>query len=87
MAVSYTGMIGLGIKRDQIGTVAGIEETFLQKYDNRLKELSELLTLFIANFGCENELTISNVSLNYRLNQYDEVMDFVEASLTINWTP
>ena len=83
--VIYTGAIGLGLKADQVGSEANLDEVFEVKYNNRLRILSEMLASFIATFACENSLAMSNVRLIYKLNQYDECVDFVEAELTVTW--
>ena len=83
--VTYTGAIGLGLKADAVGTESNLDEVFEVKYNNRLRILSEMLANFIASFGCENELVMSNVRLIYKVNQYDECVDFVEAEVTVAW--
>ena len=62
-----------------------MDEVFEVKYNNRLRILSEMLATFIASFACENTLALSGVRLIYKVKQYDECVDFVEAELTITW--
>jgi len=83
--VVYTGAIALGLKVDETGTEANLDEVFEVKYNNRLRILSEMLANFIASFACENTLALSGVRLIYKVKQYDECVDFVEAELTITW--
>lgn len=81
--VTYTGVVALGLKVDPDGGEANLDEVFEVKYNNRLRVLAEMLSNFIASFACENTLILSNVRIIYKVNQYNECVDFVEAELTI----
>ena len=86
---SYTGVMSLGRKREEsetspsIETESSLDETYEQKYDRRLKELSSLLVYIISKVGCENDFDILNVTLRYDINQFDLNADFVAATLTL----
>lgn len=84
--VTYQGTLALGRKReynDDQCTVSSLDETFEQKYDRRLEELSSLLTELLLNLQCEYNCNIDSVRMSYALNQYDLNADFVSADIQI----
>lgn len=84
--VTYQGTLALGRKRednDTQCTVSSLDETFEQKYDRRLEELSSLLTELLLNLQCEYNYNIDSVRMSYALNQYDLNADFVSADIQI----
>jgi hypothetical protein len=81
--ISYTLEIGLGRKFDPKGDTASIRETFLEKYDNRLEELSKLFVSTIIGFGCDNELDVSFGTLAYALDVTAQDIDFVVGEVTL----
>lgn len=86
---NYNGMLALGRKReiDEFGTrtVATLDETVEQKYDRRLKYLSEQLCNILKEITCENEGEIVRCSLRYDINQFDLNADFVAGDISINF--
>ena len=80
-AITYNGLMLLGIYTDVIKST--IDETYQQKYDNRLKELMQLLSTHIIAFSCDNELTILNSQFELSINTYDENIDFVLCSISL----
>lgn len=84
-SVTYNGYISLGRKRETESQYSSIDETFLQKYDNRLKDLAEILVGFFGALQCEQEATINTCTLDYLLNHTDVNIDFVSASVSITF--
>lgn len=83
MSIDYSCFLSLGTKFDLDGTAANLDETNEQKYDRRLGILVLGLSTFIAEFGCENELTIQDPTINFAVNQFDENLDFAIASSVV----
>lgn len=84
--VVYQGTISLGRKREDnngINTVSSLDETFEQKYDRRLSDLSVKITNILLNLQCEYDYTIDAVNMSYALNQYDLNADFISADIQI----
>jgi hypothetical protein len=79
-SLTYNGVLALGQKRET-STKSSLDETPIQKYDRRLKELSSTLMLMIGQIACDNELDVSNLNLKYDLNKFDLNADFVACSL------
>lgn len=63
-------------------TEASLDETYLQKYKNRLKDLSQLLTAIIITIQCENELETEAFEIRFDINKFDTNIDFVVANIT-----
>lgn len=80
--VQYNGTIALGRKRE-LQTVSTLDETFEQKYDRRLMELSNLLTELLLSLQCEHNFVIDSARMSYSLNEYDLNADFVSAEIQI----
>lgn len=81
-SITYTGVIALGRKFEEADTVASLDETFIQKYNNRLHDLMTLLTGVIADFACDNELSVEQCQFRMDLNKFDTNIDFIAASVT-----
>jgi hypothetical protein len=88
----YNGVISLGRKRDSVTTgtapnqvttetESDIDETPIQKYDRRLKDLSTQLGDIIGDLSCDNELDILSCNMRFDLNQFDLSADFVAAQI------
>lgn len=77
----YTGTIALGQKKETT-TESSLDEKPIQKFDRRLKLLSNLLTTILGDLSCQNELEIVNANMRYDLNSFDLNADFVAISLT-----
>ena len=84
--IVYSGAIALGQKFND-GTVANLDETHLQKWENRLKNLSLALSNFIAAFSCNNELDVSGINFRLDMNKFDTNIDFVAATVTFTQYP
>lgn len=80
--VQYNGTIALGRKRES-QTFSSLDETFEQKYDRRLMELSNLLTELLLSLQCEHNFVIDSAQMSYSLNEYDLNADFVSAEIQI----
>ena len=80
--VTYTGTLAVGRKREEC-TESSLDELFLQKYDNRLSDLTKILLSIIEGLVCQDEVDVDRCSIGYALNQYDVNIDFVTAQLTI----
>lgn len=82
--VQYNGTIALGRKREvPSASVSSLDETFEQKYDRRLMELSNLLTELLLLLQCEYNFVIDSAQMSYSLNEYDLNADFVSAEIQI----
>jgi hypothetical protein len=80
--IRYTGVIRLGLKVDNDGTYAGLDELFMDKYTKRMLMLTRLLSEFVGAFACENKLEVSNYGTAMDLYRTDEAIDFVEGMVT-----
>lgn len=82
ISIRYDGSLMLGQKAEPEGTYSSLDETFIQKYDNRLLDLMTLLATTIESIACANELDVSNVNFDMIVNRFDENIDGVECSIT-----
>jgi hypothetical protein len=80
---NYSGVMSLGQKTDDI-TTSNLDETPIQKYDNRLKYLTTQLATVIGEISCENELEVSGLNIKMDLNKFDLNADFVATPITFN---
>jgi hypothetical protein len=81
---TWSGTILLGLKFDESGQEADLSETEWEKYQRRLKTLTDLMNIHISAFMCENiTYEVTSCTLNYDLNKYDENIDFVAANIQI----
>ena len=80
--VQYNGTISIGRKREG-NSVSSLDETFEQKYDRRLMELSNLMTELLLSLQCEHNFVIDSAQMSYSLNEYDLNADFVSAEIQI----
>jgi len=74
--IRYECLLMLGRKFDTDGIQSTMDETPKQKYDRRLKELAQTLASTIADFACDNELTIESAPITVDINVYDTNIDF-----------
>jgi len=81
-SVSYDGIIFMGRKFDQDGVQCSLQETFIQKYDARLKDLLEMLIITISDFACVNKLSVQFKDIPYELDSFDTDIDMVAANVT-----
>ncbi len=81
--ITYNCVFALGRKYEAEGTESSLDETFEQKYDRRLKELSQLLEPMLTTIACENELLLGDMTMTYDLNKFDTNIDFVVTSIAI----
>lgn len=83
--IVYSGtlMIGRKFETNFPVTESSLSETWMQKYCNRLFDLTTNLDEFISEFACANELTIGNCQFKYDLNKFDANIDFTAATITI----
>lgn len=80
--ISYSGTLILGRKFDSDETPSSLDETFIQKYEARLLELTTLLSNMINAFSCEHELDVTGENIRMDLNKFDTNIDFVVETLT-----
>lgn len=83
-SVTYNGTIGLGRKCED-ETVSSLDETFQQKYDNRLKDLTSMLIDILNMLQCDEEGEILSCTINYEINSYDLNVDMVVANISIRF--
>jgi len=82
--VTYTGLVMLGRKFETLdNTTASLDEKFMQKYDNRLKDLAQLLIVHITTIACANELEIGALDMRYALNKFDTNIDFIAGTISL----
>jgi hypothetical protein len=77
--ITYNCLLMLGRKFELAGTVSSMDETPMQKYDNRLKELAQLLSNGMAEFACNEELEITSFPVVVEVNQFNTNIDFASA--------
>lgn len=82
-SVTYTGTIALGRKREET-TVSSLDETFEQKYDRRLLDLSEELVSILQELSCKEDIEITRCQIAYQINQYDLNLDLVSANIEMS---
>ena len=81
----FTGGIMLGQKREaESETESSLDETMIQKYDRRLKYLTETLFISLGDFGCANGYSITQLNARFDINKFDESMDFIAATITLS---
>jgi len=100
VGATYSGIIMLGRKSEikevlpipdppaepeTVQTECSLDETYDQKYDRRLTELLELVTEYIGEFACGNDLTVQNVTLSPEINKFDTNIDFVVAKTSLSY--
>ena len=85
----WNGAIALGRKREVktingvvVNTTSNLDETWEQKYDNRLKDLSIQLAEVLGEIQCSQELDITAATFKMEINQFDLNADFVSATVT-----
>lgn len=81
--ITYSGIVMLGRKFESVeGTTSNLDETHIQKYTRRLKELSQTLSTNLTLFACDNELDLINIQFELSINKFDENIDFVAATVS-----
>lgn len=78
--LTYRGLVLLG-RKFETATVSNLDETYAQKYANRLKALAPLLANALLEFACNNELELSG-EIAEELNKLDTNIDFVGGIFT-----
>jgi hypothetical protein len=81
--IKYTCLLMLGRKSDLAGTQSNLDETAQQKYDRRLKELSQGLALAIKGIACNNGLLVESSPIAVDINVFDSNIDFAITQNTI----
>ena len=64
---------------------SNLDELLIDKYKNRLKELTDLMIKDVAEFSCLNRLDVTGMELRYDVNKHNDNIDTVEASLTFRY--
>jgi hypothetical protein len=87
-SITYSGLVMLGTKfdlddDDKVVSKSSLDETLEQKYDRRLLVLMNMLSINLASFACDHELTISSTQFELEINKLDENIDFVVCSITL----
>lgn len=80
--VVYRGKLSLGRKKEEC-TQATMDELFKQKYDRRLKDLTELIVNILNELVCSEEVEMLSNDIRYVINQYDANIDFVSANVNL----
>lgn len=80
--IVYNGSIALGSKFERNGTVSSLDETFIQKYRNRLACLTQEFAIFAKEFQCQHDVTMT-LTIRPDLNKFDTNIDFMAATVTI----
>ena len=80
-SVSYSGVVMLG-RKFEAETCASLDETMLQKHDNRLKDLWTILSNNIGVVACSNGLALSVSNPANLINFYSTNIDFVKYDVT-----
>jgi len=80
--ITYNCLLMLGRKVEADGeTTASLDETSIQKYDRRLKELCQMLATAILEVACTNELDVTNMPIEPQINVYDQNIDFAMSNV------
>lgn len=82
---SYSGTMFLCKKAETAGTRADFDETFEQKYDARLKQLTANICQILREVTCQNEGEVASCQITYRINQYSEIVDGVWCDVVLNF--
>lgn len=80
VSITYNCLIMLGRKVDYEMTRADLDETPIEKYDRRIKEMMTLLTSTLISIACINELTVDIGEIIFEQNVFDSNIDFCTAT-------
>ena len=75
-------MLALGRKAETT-TSAEISETHKQKYERRLKYLSEELVAGISDLSCASGHTVALQPIAFQINKFDTNIDFAYTRITL----
>lgn len=75
-------MFALGRKAEAAGTSASVTETHQQKYERRLKALTEELVAGLLALQCATGYTLTMQPMVVQPNKYDTNIDFVYTRVT-----
>lgn len=78
---SYNVAAMLG-RKFEATTQSDLNETYIQKYNNRLKDLIYLFAYHFGAFSCANDLVINGLNCRFDINRFDENIDFVAGQFT-----
>ena len=78
--VSYRGWIMFGRKFES-DTHANLDETYEQKFDNRLLFLVETIANQMGVFACQNQLELSMTNTEWAINTFSDNIDFVQSDV------
>lgn len=81
--VVFNGGVMLGQKREA-ATESNLDENLEQKYDRRLKNLTETLFISLGDFTCQYGYSITQINARYDINKFDENLDFIAATITFS---
>jgi hypothetical protein len=70
-------------KKFEQETIASIQETYGQKYENRLHECMDAATQFVFGLNCSNDFDISDVRFDFVINVTSAQLDGVRAQMTL----
>jgi hypothetical protein len=79
----FNGGVMLGQKREA-ETESNLDENLEQKYDRRLKNLTETLFISLGDFTCQYGYSITQINARYDINKFDENLDFIAATITFS---
>jgi hypothetical protein len=81
--IQYVGTMAFGQTiKPSLENTNPLDETPQQKFNARLKSLSQMLMIIIGQIACDNELETSGISLRYDLNKFDLSADFAACNIT-----
>ena len=81
-SIQYSGFLSLG-RHCETTTSSSLDETPIQKYDRRIKDLLQRYVQIISEFSCANGLEVlGGITISEKLNVYDQNMDTVGSTIT-----
>lgn len=85
-AYAYNVTMALGIKFDEDGAEANLQELYIQKYHKRLRYLTEKMNQIIGEIACIGDFVVDSFNARYDINQLDLNFDCVAGSGVIRET-
>lgn len=79
----FAGAVMLGRKRED-ETYSSLDETAIQKYDSRLKDLIQLLATSLGEFSCTYRYDITQANFRVDINRFDANIDFIAGTITLS---
>lgn len=85
---SMTSNLNLAIGRkredtDGIETVSSLDETYMQKYTRRLRDLETIWIKDVAQFMCDEQMTAQSINIRQEINSFDLNADFIAGTVIL----